>query len=215
MSKLYGTDEGYQTVVSRTALQKTKKAEKFIRQKMEDLLEDQEPVMKGPPFNPVIDLSSLFHDDFVNHARQVITTGNPQGHPPGMSSPTMQSLIDGLEVTRESYASVTNPVKNKSSPSESSCNGSILTEDRESLNNDTLTPIRSIPITTTKLATKAEKTTRVKFAPLELTTNKVGKSSRNQNAVEGASIFRSKASQSDGALRRLRDRDKANHFFRD
>ena len=113
----------------------------------------------------------------------MITTGNPQGHPPGMSSPTMQSLIDGLEVTRESYASVTNPMREKSSPSESSYNGSVLTEDRESLNNDTFTSVRSIPITTAKLATKAEKTTRVTFAPLELTTNKVGKPRRNQHAV--------------------------------
>ena len=71
---------------------------------MAELLKDQEPVMKGPPFNPVIALSALSHDDFVNHARQMITTGNPQGHPPSMSSRTMQSLIDGLEVTKESYA---------------------------------------------------------------------------------------------------------------
>ena len=146
MSKLHGPDEGYKTVVRRTSTKKLKNEEKILRQKMADLLEDQEPVMKGPPFNPVIDLSSLSHDEFVNHARQVITTGNPQGHPPGMSSPTMQSLIDGLEVTRESYASVTNPIKNKSSPSESSYNGSVLTEDRES--------VTSIQVKTAKIANK-------------------------------------------------------------
>ena len=41
-----------------------------------------------------------------------------EGNPPSVSSPTMQSLIDGLEVTRESYALVTNPMRSKSPPSE-------------------------------------------------------------------------------------------------
>ena len=184
MSKLHGPDEGYKTVVRRTSTKKLKNEEKILRQKMADLLEDQEPVMKGPPFNPVIDLSSLSHDEFVNHARQVITTGNPQGHPPGMSSPTMQSLIDGLQVTRESYASVTK----KSSPSESSYNGSVLTEDRES--------VTSIQVKTAKIATKVVKTTRVKFAPLELTTNK--RSKATQHAVATLQD-KSKASRSVGA----------------
>ena len=57
MSKLYGPDEGYKTVVRRTSLKKVKNEEKLIRQQMADLLEDQEPVMKGPPFNQVIDLT--------------------------------------------------------------------------------------------------------------------------------------------------------------
>ena len=185
MSKLHGPDEGYKTVVRRTRAKKLKNDEKILRQKMADLLEDQEPVMKGPPFNPVIDLSSLSHDEFVNHARQVITTGNPQGHPPGMSSPTMQSLIDGLQVTRESYASVTK----KSSPSESSYNGSVLTEDRES--------VTSIQVKTPKIATKVVKTTRVKFAPLELTANK--KSKANQHAVATVQDKLTEQSQSLGA----------------
>ena len=88
---------------------------------MADLLEDQEPVMKGPPFNPVVDLTTLSHDAFITRAKEVMTPWNPEGHPPtGVSSPTMQTLIDGLEVTRESYASIANPMKNKSPPSESS-----------------------------------------------------------------------------------------------
>jgi hypothetical protein len=144
MSKLYGPEEGYQTVISRTNMKKLKKDEKNLRQKMAELMEDQEPVLKGPPFNPVIDLSALPHDEFVSRARQVITSGNPEGHPPGLSSPTMKSLIDGLEVTKETYASVTNPMQNRSSPSESSYNGSVLTEDRESIDNDKPTPIGSI-----------------------------------------------------------------------
>jgi len=134
MSKLYGPDEGYQTVVSRTALKKTKKEEKIIRQQMADLLEDQEPVMKGPPFNQIIDLTRLSHEKFITKAKEVITPWNPEGHPPtGVSSPTMKSLIDGLEVTRESYAAIADPMRNKSPPSESSYNGSILSEDQESL----------------------------------------------------------------------------------
>ena len=108
MSKLYGPDEGYQTVVSRTALKKTKKDEKMIRQQMADLLEDQEPVLQGPPFNQIIDLTKV-----------VITAWNPEGHPPtSVSSPTSVSLIDGLEVTRESYSAIPNPMRNKSPPSE-------------------------------------------------------------------------------------------------
>ena len=48
----------------------------------------------------------------------------------------MQNLIDGLEVTRETYASVTNPMRKKSPQSESSYNGSVLTEVRESIIDD-------------------------------------------------------------------------------
>jgi hypothetical protein len=161
---------------------------------MAELMEDQEPIMNGPPFNPVIDLSTLSHDEFVSRARQVITTGNPQGHPPGMLSPTMQSLNDGLEVTRESYASVTNPMRNKSPPSmrtnsptsESSYNGSVLTEDRESINDYNLsTVVESIqPTTKEKTATKkAAKIMRVKLAPLEMTAVKRVKTRRTTHAI--------------------------------
>ena len=83
MSKLYGPDEGYQTVVSRTALKKVKKDEKIIRQQMADLLEDQELVMKGPPFNQVIDLTKLPHEKLIMRAQSVLTQWNPHGHPPG------------------------------------------------------------------------------------------------------------------------------------
>ena len=70
---------------------------------MADLPEDQEPVMKGSPFNPIVDLTKLSHDKFITRAKEVITPWNPEGHPPtGVLSPSMQSLIDGLEVTRES-----------------------------------------------------------------------------------------------------------------
>ena len=104
---------------------------------MADLMEDHDPVMKGPPFNPVVDLSKLSHGEFVARAKEVITPWNLEGHPPpGVLLPTMQNLIDGLEVTRDSYASVTNPIRKQSSPSESSYNGSVLTEDRESINYD-------------------------------------------------------------------------------
>ena len=148
---------------------------------MEDLLEDQEPVMKGPPFNPVIDLSSMSHDDdFINHARLVITTGNPQGHPPGMSSPTMQSLIDGLEVTRESYASIANPMRNQSTPSESSYNGSILSEDRESLKTEKH-PIVFSPKAKAKTVKKTTKAIKVQLSSLEI--KPVNKTRGNQHAI--------------------------------
>jgi hypothetical protein len=65
---------------------------------MADLLEDQEPVLQGPPFNQIIDLTKLSHENLLTRAKAVITPWNPEGHPP-----TSVSLIDGLEVTRESY----------------------------------------------------------------------------------------------------------------
>ena len=73
MSNLYGPDEGYKTVVRRTSLKKVKNEEKFFRQQMAHLLEDQEPVMKGPPFNPIIDLTKLSHENLINRAKAVIT----------------------------------------------------------------------------------------------------------------------------------------------
>jgi hypothetical protein len=170
MSKLYGPEEGYQTVVSRTTLKKTKNEEKIIRQQMADLLEDQQPVMKGPPFNPIGDLTKLSHDELITRAKEVITPWNPAGHPPaGVLSPTMQSLIDGLGVTRESYASIANPMRNKSPPSESSYNGSILSEDQESLEKDKHPTVFS-PKAKAKIAVKkTTKAMKVKFASLEMT----------------------------------------------
>ena len=82
MSKLYGPDEGYKTVVSRTALKKAKKDEKLIRQQMASLLEDQEPVLQGPPFHQIIDLTKLSHENLIKKAKEVITPWNPEGHPP-------------------------------------------------------------------------------------------------------------------------------------
>ena len=66
-TKLYGLDEGYATVITRTNLKKVKFEEKKIRKQMAD----QESVMKGPPFNPVVDLSKLSHEEFVIRASQV------------------------------------------------------------------------------------------------------------------------------------------------
>jgi hypothetical protein len=100
---------------------------------LEDLLEDQEPVLQGPPFNKVIDLTKLPHEKLITRAQAVFTKWNPQGHPPtSVSSPTMQSLIDGLEVTRESCLAIANPMRNKSPPSDSSYNGSVLSDDKDS-----------------------------------------------------------------------------------
>ena len=181
MSKLYCPEEGYQTVVSRTALKKTKKEEKIIRQQMADLLEDQEPVMKGPPFNPVVDLTTLPHDEFITRAKEVTTPWNPEGHPPtGVSSPTMQRLIDGLEVTRESYASIANPIRNKSPPSESSYNGSMLSEDRESLEKEKHPTVFS-PKAKAKTVKKTTKAIKVQFASLEI--KPVNKTRGNQHAI--------------------------------
>ena len=122
MSKLYGPDEGYEVVKSRSSKKtNTKKLERKVSQhvslyskvrgKISDLICDQEPVLHGPPFNPVVDLDSLSHEQFVTRARRVITELNPEGHPPpGVSSPTMMNLIDRLEISKNeglsSYASV-------------------------------------------------------------------------------------------------------------
>ena len=43
---------------------------------MTDLMEDQEPVMKGPPFNPVVNLSKLSHEEIVTRESQVFTPCN-------------------------------------------------------------------------------------------------------------------------------------------
>jgi len=40
-----------------------------IRKQMTDLMEDQEPVMKGPPFNPVVNLSKLSYEELVRCSR--------------------------------------------------------------------------------------------------------------------------------------------------
>ena len=136
---------------------------------MANLLEDQEPVMKGPPFNQIIDLTKLPHEKLIMRAQAVITQWNPQGHPPtSVSSPTMQSLIDGLEETRESYAAIANPMRNKSPPSDSSYNGSLLSDDKDSFekqHDPTVFP----PKATAAKAVKKTKALKVQFASLELT----------------------------------------------
>ena len=95
MSKLYSDDEGYQVKLNRGTLRGRKKlAEKspkkvtsprkevsnysLIRDKMSELISDQEPVLE-PPVNPVIDLAALTHDEFVDQASQVIDEYNPEG----------------------------------------------------------------------------------------------------------------------------------------
>ena len=106
-----------------------------VRGKISDLNCDQEPVLHGPPFNPVVDLDSLSHGEFVTRAQRVITELNPEGHPPpGVSSPTMANLIDRLEISknegRSTYASVLQNGSPRSSPSSvQSYNGSVLSED--------------------------------------------------------------------------------------
>jgi hypothetical protein len=144
-TKLYGPDEGYEMVRRGSAIKKsrvskatTKKVSMYttVRGKISDLICDQEPVLSGPPFNPVVDLDSLSHDQFVTRANEVITSLNPEGHPPpGVYSPTMKNLIDRLEVSRmkdsQSYASVVKDGSIRSSSSSvDSYNGSVLTEDR-------------------------------------------------------------------------------------
>jgi hypothetical protein len=119
-TKLYGPDEGYEIVRNRSTVKKSRVSKatiqqvslyKTVRGKISDLICDQELIMSGPPFNPVVDLDSLSHEQFVKRASRVITKYNPEGHPPpGVSSPTMMNLIDRLEISRNegrsSYASV-------------------------------------------------------------------------------------------------------------
>ena len=82
----------------------------------------------------------------------------------------MQSLIDGLEVTRESYSSIAKPMRNKSPPSESSYNGSILSEDQESPKAKAKTAVK-----------KTTKAMKVQFASLEITP--VNKTRGNQHSI--------------------------------
>ena len=103
MSKLYGPDEGCEVVRSRSSTKTSvNKVEKKVNQhvslystvrgKISDLICDQELVLHGHPFNPVVDLDSLSHEQFVTRASIVITKFNPEGHPPpGVSSPTMMN----------------------------------------------------------------------------------------------------------------------------
>ena len=127
---------------------------------MASLLEDQEPVLQGPPFNQIIDLTKLSHENLIKKAKEVITPWNPESHPPtSVSSPTMQSLIDGLEVTRESYSAIANKMRAKSPPSESSYNGSILSQDKDSVDKEQ-SPIMFPPKAT---AAKAVKKTKALF----------------------------------------------------
>ena len=119
--------------------------------------------MKGPPFNSIVDLTRLSHEEYITKAKE--------GYPPlGVLSPTMQSHIDGLEVIREPYASSTNPMRKQSPQSESSYNGSVLTEVTESINGDKLPTVAgSIQLTKEKTVTKkAAKAMKVKFRRLSL-----------------------------------------------
>jgi len=141
MSKLYGPDEGYEVVRRRSSKKTSVNKEHVslystVRGEISELI--CELVMSGPPFNPVVDLDSLSHEQFVTRASRVITKLNPEGHPPpGVSSPTMMNLIHRLEISRNesrsSYASVLQNGSPTSSPSSvQSYRGSVLTEDRSS-----------------------------------------------------------------------------------
>jgi hypothetical protein len=107
-----------------------------VRGKISDLICDQELVLSGPPFNPVVNIDELSYSEFVQKANEVITPLNPEGHPPpGVYSPTMRNLIDRLKVSRnndlQSYASVVKNGTPRSSPSSvQSYNRSDLPEDR-------------------------------------------------------------------------------------
>ena len=72
-----------------------------VRGKISDLICDQELVMSGPPFNPLIDLDELSHEKFVDKASEGITPFNPEGHPPpGVYSPTMKNLARDMKKRR-------------------------------------------------------------------------------------------------------------------
>ena len=196
---------------------KAKKEEKLIRQQMASLLEDQEPVLQGPPFNQIIDLTKLSHENLIKKAKEVITPWNPEGHPPtSVSSPTMQSLIDGLEVTRESYSAIANPMRAQSPPSESSYNGSILSEDKDSIEKQ-LSPIMFSPKATAAKAVKKNKGTQGPIRLVRVNARQsTKKSTRRRNdagQVEGISIVRSQASQDNRTFRRLRHWDKTDCLF--
>jgi hypothetical protein len=157
-TKLYGPDEGYEIVRNRSTVKKGKKVEvsknvqhvslyKTVRGEISDLICDQELVLSGPPFHPVVNLDELSHSEFVKKASEVITPFNPEGHPPpGAYSPTMRNLIDRLEVSRnkdqQSYASVVKDGSPRSSSSSvQSYNGSVLSEDlSESLESANMEP---------------------------------------------------------------------------
>ena len=202
MSKLYGPDEGYEVVQNRSSKKKNaNKPERKVvslyskvRGKISDLICDQEPVLHGPPFNPVVDLDSLSHGDFVTRARRVITELNPEGHPPpGVSSPTMMNLIDRLEISknegRSSYASVLQNGSPRSSPSSSpvqSYNGSVLSEDRYTSDEvDDSKKVDAAPAsprqTKSPRKTTVKKTTKkikVSFAPLDMASTSDSRSSQ-------------------------------------
>ena len=206
MSKLYGPDEGYEVVKNRSSKKSTNKSinkdkkvshnvslYSTVRGKISELICDQEPVMSGPPFNPVVDLDSLSHEQFVDRAGAVITRFNPEGHPPpGAYSPTMRSLIDRLEVSRmtnsQSYASVVKDGSSRSSSSPvPSYNGSVLSEDlstSDEVDYDVSKEVdaasasprqtKSPRKTTVKKTTKKMK---VSFAPLDMASTSDSRSS--------------------------------------
>lgn len=134
MPKLCGPDEGYENY-EKVKLTKPATMYSTVRGKIADLICDLEVVIIDPTFNPVIDLEALPHKEFVERAEQVMTPLNPEGHPlPDVLIPTMENLLDRLEISRfvgqESYASVANPNRSPSPVSSpSSYNGSIFLAD--------------------------------------------------------------------------------------
>ena len=201
MSKLYGPDEGYEVVRSRSSKKvKTTDSQhvslyKTVRGKISELICDQELVLQGPPFHPVVDLDNLSHDQFVKRASRVITKLNPEGHPPpGVSAPSMMSLIERLEISRDegrpSYASVLqNGSPTSSQSSVPSYRGSVLTEDLSSpddaahveheetavtatAKSAAKSPARASPRTRKSRPQKVvKKTMKVSFAPLDMTSS--------------------------------------------
>jgi hypothetical protein len=94
-----------------------------LRNMIEENISDHDPVLHGPPFNPVIDLAKLSHDALVARAKGVMTEFNPTGLPPPGSAqgvPPMSELLDHIEdAKRDSYASMNNSFGDRQSASES------------------------------------------------------------------------------------------------
>jgi hypothetical protein len=107
----------------------------------------------------------------------------------------MQSLIDGLEVTRESYAAIADPMRNESPLSDSSYNGSLLSDDKDSFEKQQ-GPTVFPPKATAAKAVKTTKALKVQFASLELTP--VHKAKCSQHAIATLQD-KSKAPRSVGA----------------
>jgi hypothetical protein len=72
MSKLnlHASDKGYQTVISRTNMKKSKNDESLLRKQLADPMEDQELVMKRSQFNSVVALTKLSYEEFITRAKE-------------------------------------------------------------------------------------------------------------------------------------------------